>query len=70
MLITTLLLALVMIVVWKVPLPTVLLFFTCVLIMEGRYVSFVLIKVPHGGWIPFAVSIILVVIMLSWNHGG
>lgn len=69
MLITTVLLALVMIVVWRTPLPAVLLFFTCFSIMEGIYVSSVLIKVPHGGWLPFAVSIVLAVIMFSWNHG-
>jgi len=69
MLITTVLLTLVMIIVWKAPLPLVLVFFTFFSITEGIYVSSVLTKVPHGGWLPFAVSVVLAVIMFSWNHG-
>lgn len=69
MLITTVLLTLVMIIVWKAPLPVVLVFFTCFSIMEGIYLSSVLTKVPQGGWLPFAVSIVFAVIMFSWNYG-
>lgn len=69
MLITTVLLTLVMIIVWKTPLPVVFVFFTCFFIMEGTYVSSVLTKVPHGGWLPFSISVVLAVIMFSWNHG-
>ena len=43
-------------------------FFTFFSITEGIYVSSVLTKVPHGGWFPLAVSVVLAVIMFSWNH--
>lgn len=69
MLITTVLLTLVMVIVWKAPLLVALVFFSCFSIMEGIYVSSVLIKIPQGGWLPFAVSVIISVIMFSWNLG-
>uniref|UniRef100_A0A803KWT2 Uncharacterized protein n=1 Tax=Chenopodium quinoa TaxID=63459 RepID=A0A803KWT2_CHEQI len=37
--------------------------------MESVYVSAVLIKIPEGGWIPFAISIILALIMFGWYFG-
>ncbi|KAI7730551.1 hypothetical protein M8C21_001328 [Ambrosia artemisiifolia] len=69
MLITTLLLTLVMIVIWRVPLILVALFSFTFLTMEGFYVSSVFTKIKQGGWIPFAISIILAFIMFGWFHG-
>lgn len=69
MLITTILLALVMIIIWRT--SPILVFFFCFtfLIMEGIYVSAVLTKIPEGGWIPFAISFILAFIMFGWYYG-
>ncbi|GKB08290.1 probable potassium transporter 17 isoform X1 [Tanacetum coccineum] len=69
MLITTLLLTLVMIVIWRIPLVLVALFSFIFLTMEGFYVSSVFTKIKEGGWIPFAISLILAFIMFGWFYG-
>lgn len=69
MLITTILLTLVMITIWRTPFLLVALYFIVFFVMEGVYVSAVLTKIPEGGWIPFAISLILAVIMFGWFYG-
>ncbi|KAG9457641.1 hypothetical protein H6P81_002149 [Aristolochia fimbriata] len=69
MLITTLLLTLVMIIIWRTPLLLVGLYFTVFFVLEGLYVSAVFTKIPEGGWLPFAISMILTFIMFGWYHG-
>ncbi|XP_068663680.1 probable potassium transporter 17 isoform X2 [Aristolochia californica] len=69
MLITTLLLTLVMIIIWKTPLLLVGLYFIVFFVLEGLYVSAVFTKIPEGGWLPFAISMILTFIMFGWYYG-
>lgn len=69
MLITTLLLTLVMIMIWRTPPILVALYFVVFVGMEGVYVSAVFTKIPEGGWIPFAISFILAFIMFGWFYG-
>ncbi|PKA53932.1 putative potassium transporter 17 [Apostasia shenzhenica] len=69
MLITTILLTLVMIIVWRVPYILALLYFVPFVILEGVYVSAVFIKILEGGWFPFAISVVLAFIMFAWYHG-
>lgn len=69
MLITTILLTLVMIIIWRTPPLLVALYFIVFFTMEGVYVSAVLTKIPEGGWIPFAISFILAFIMFGWYYG-
>ncbi|XP_077230055.1 putative potassium transporter 17 [Tasmannia lanceolata] len=69
MLITTLLLTLVMVIIWRTPLLFVGLYFVIFFILEGVYVSAVFTKIPQGGWVPFAISIILAFIMFGWYYG-
>ncbi|KAK8314385.1 hypothetical protein V6Z12_D01G168100 [Gossypium hirsutum] len=69
MLITTILLTLVMIIIWRTPSLLVGLYFIIFFMMEGVYVSAVLTKIPEGGWIPFAISFILSFIMFGWYYG-
>lgn len=69
MLITTILLTLVMIIIWKTPPVLVALYFFVFFVMEGVYVSAVCTKIYEGGWIPFAISFILAVIMFGWFYG-
>ncbi|CAI9096863.1 OLC1v1033102C1 [Oldenlandia corymbosa var. corymbosa] len=69
MLITTILLTLVMIIVWRTPILLVTLYFVVFFLMEGVYVSSVFTKIPEGGWIPFAISIMLAFIMFGWFYG-
>ncbi|XP_071927798.1 probable potassium transporter 17 isoform X1 [Coffea arabica] len=69
MLITTTLLTLVMIIVWRTPPVLAALYFVVFFVMEGVYVSSVFTKIPEGGWIPFAISLILAFIMFGWFYG-
>ncbi|GAB2220986.1 hypothetical protein Droror1_Dr00012147 [Drosera rotundifolia] len=69
MVITTTLLTLVMIIVWRTPAILIALFFMTFFTMESVYVSAVLTKLPQGGWIPFVISLILVFIMFGWYYG-
>lgn len=69
MLITTILLTLVMIIIWKTPPLLVALYFSVFFVMEGVYVSAVCTKIHEGGWIPFAISFILAAIMFGWFYG-
>ncbi|KAJ4710192.1 Potassium transporter [Melia azedarach] len=69
MLITTILLTLVMIMIWRTPAPLVALYFLVFFTMEGVYVSAVFTKIPEGGWIPFAISFFLAFIMFGWFYG-
>ncbi|XP_044493809.1 probable potassium transporter 17 isoform X2 [Mangifera indica] len=69
MLITTLLLTLVMIMIWRTPTILVALYFLVFFTMEGVYVTAVFTKFREGGWIPFAISFILAFIMFGWFYG-
>ncbi|GAB2270024.1 Probable potassium transporter 17 [Dionaea muscipula] len=69
MVITTTLLTLVMIIIWRTPPILISLFFTTFFVLESVYVSAVLTKLPQGGWIPFAISLILAFIMFGWYYG-
>jgi KUP system potassium uptake protein len=46
-----------------------LVFFTVFGTIEGVYMTAVLNKVPQGGWVPFAIAAVFLVIMSSWNYG-
>ncbi|XP_028752614.1 probable potassium transporter 17 [Neltuma alba] len=69
MLITTILLTLVMIMIWRTPAILVALYLCVFFVMEGVYVSAVFTKLLEGGWIPFAISFILAIIMFGWFYG-
>ncbi|KAL5723167.1 putative potassium transporter 17 [Ranunculus cassubicifolius] len=69
MLITTILLTLVMLMIWRTKPIFVALFFITFSVMEGVYVSAVFTKIPEGGWLPFAISLILAFIMFGWFYG-
>ncbi|KAI4313607.1 hypothetical protein L6164_026570 [Bauhinia variegata] len=69
MLITTILLTLVMIMIWRIHPVLVALYFLVFFVMEGVYVTAVFTKFAHGGWIPFAISFILAIIMFGWFYG-
>ncbi|KAL4579548.1 hypothetical protein LXL04_015698 [Taraxacum kok-saghyz] len=69
MLITTLLLILVMIVIWKTPKLVVTLFALIFVSMEAIYTTSIFTKIKQGGWIPFAISLILAFIMFGWFYG-
>ncbi|KAG1360600.1 putative Potassium transporter 26 [Cocos nucifera] len=69
MLITTFLMAAVMLVIWETNIFFVLLFLAVFVGIEGVYMTSLLHKVPRGGWVPFAISSLFLVITLSWTYG-
>lgn len=69
MIITTCLMAIVMLVIWETRWLYVLLFFTVFATVEFSYFSVVLMKIPQGGWLPFLLSIFFTLIMTTWNYG-
>lgn len=68
MLITTLLLTLVMLLVWRVNAAWVALFFAVFAAAESVYLSAVLYRFAHGGYIPVAMSAALVAVMVLWHY--
>lgn len=69
MFVTTCLMALVMIVVWRKRIITAVSFLLFFGSIELLYISACLFKVPESGWIPLALSSILMVVMYVWNYG-
>jgi KUP system potassium uptake protein len=69
MLITTVLLTLVMLTIWGTHVLLVALYFVPFLILEGTYVSAVCTKIMKGGWLPFAISLVLALVMFTWYYG-
>lgn len=69
MFVTTCLMALVMIVVWRKRIITAVSFLLVFGSIELLYFSACLFKVPESGWIPLALSSFLMVIMYVWNYG-
>ncbi|CAK8578273.1 unnamed protein product [Lathyrus sativus] len=69
MLITTILLTLVMIMIWRTHVVLVSMYFCVFFVMEGVYVSAVFTKFAEGGWVPFAISLTLAFIMFGWFYG-
>ncbi|OEL33684.1 putative potassium transporter 4 [Dichanthelium oligosanthes] len=69
MLITTVLLSLVMLIIWGTHVVLVALYFVPFLVLEGTYVSAVCTKIMKGGWLPFAISMVLALVMFGWYYG-
>lgn len=70
LLLTTLLVTLVMLIVWQTPLFLALLFLACFGAVECVYLSAALFKVPQGGWLPLALSLLLGSLMAVWHYGA
>ncbi|XVE79829.1 hypothetical protein DITRI_Ditri14bG0087900 [Diplodiscus trichospermus] len=69
MFVTTCLMALVMIIVWKQRISVAVAFLVFFGSLELLYISASIYKVPEGGWIPLALSFIFMAIMYIWNYG-
>ncbi|KAJ1699941.1 hypothetical protein LUZ63_008453 [Rhynchospora breviuscula] len=69
MLFTTFLMTVVMIVVWQTHIALALLFFSFFIIIEGAYMTSLLNKLVEGGWVPFAISALVIIITLTWTFG-
>ncbi|XP_022137090.1 potassium transporter 11-like isoform X2 [Momordica charantia] len=69
MLVTTFLMTLIMILVWRCHWTLVLLFTCLSLIVEGTYFSSVVQKVYQGGWVPLVIAAAFFIIMYVWHYG-
>ncbi|BAT74162.1 Potassium transporter [Vigna angularis] len=69
MLVTTFLMILIMILVWRCHWILVLIFTSLSLIVECTYFSSVLFKVDQGGWVPLAIAGAFLIIMSVWHYG-
>ncbi|KAH7549869.1 hypothetical protein JRO89_XS13G0096400 [Xanthoceras sorbifolium] len=69
MFVTTCLMALVMIIVWKQRIISVVAFLVFFGSVELLYISACVYKVPEGGWIPLVLSLIFMAVMYIWNYG-
>ncbi len=69
MFIDTILLAAVLLSLWKWPvwkaLPLIALFF----VVDMAYLGANLIKVPHGGWVPLLIGLIIFTLLTTWARG-
>nr|UWK23399.1 KUP13.1 [Olimarabidopsis pumila] len=68
MLVTTFLMVLVMLLVWRCHWILVLIFTVLSLVVEGAYFSAVLLKINQGGWVPLVVAAVLLLVMLVWHY--
>ncbi|GAV66588.1 K_trans domain-containing protein [Cephalotus follicularis] len=69
MFVTTCLMALVMIIVWKKKIISAVAFLLFFGSIELLYISASICKIPEGGWIPLMLSLIFMVVMYIWNYG-
>ncbi|KAI5463153.1 potassium transporter-domain-containing protein [Mariannaea sp. PMI_226] len=67
--ITTCLVSLVALIIWRVPSPIVLFVFLVFILLDGVYLSAALNKVPDGGWFAIVLSFILSTIFILWRWG-
>ncbi|KAL1219297.1 Potassium transporter 11 [Cardamine amara subsp. amara] len=68
MLVTTFLMVLVMVLVWRCHWILVFVFTVLSLVVEGAYFSAVLLKINQGGWVPLVVAAVFLLVMLVWNY--
>ncbi|CAI0434239.1 unnamed protein product [Linum tenue] len=69
MFITTFLMGLVIVFVWQRNFFLATFFLLFFWLIEGTYLSAALMKVPQGGWLPLALSVIFMLIMYIWHYG-
>ncbi|KAM7258797.1 hypothetical protein ACFE04_014538 [Oxalis oulophora] len=69
MFVTTCLMALVMVIVWKKSITTAVTFLLFFGSIELLYISASVSKVLEGGWIPITLSLIFLSVMYIWNYG-
>nr|XP_043635229.1 potassium transporter 10-like [Erigeron canadensis] len=69
MLVTTFLMILIMLLVWRCHWILVLIFAALSLVVECTYFSAVLFKVDQGGWVPLVIAAVFLFIMYVWHYG-
>ncbi|CAN6272847.1 unnamed protein product [Urochloa humidicola] len=66
--ITTHLMAVVMLLAWRTPLPAVAAFYAAFGLAEFLYLSSILSKFADGGYLPFCFSLVLMALMAAWHY--
>ena len=69
MFIDTLLLAAVLITLWRWPLWRALPLIAVFIVVDMAYFGANLIKVPHGGWVPLAMALFIFTLLTTWSRG-
>jgi KUP system potassium uptake protein len=69
MFIDTLLLAAVLITLWKWPLWRAVPLVAVFIVVDVAYFGANLIKVPHGGWVPLVIGLLIFTLLTSWSRG-
>ncbi|KAE7995934.1 hypothetical protein FH972_000691 [Carpinus fangiana] len=69
MLVTTFLMILIMLLVWRCHWILVLIFTGLSLVVELTYFSALILKVNQGGWVPLVIAAAFFIIMYVWNYG-
>jgi KUP system potassium uptake protein len=69
MAIDSILLAVVLIVLWRWPLWKALPLVTAFVIVDMAYLGANLIKVPQGGWVPLAMGFFIFTLLTTWSRG-
>ncbi|KAK3942799.1 potassium transporter 5 [Diplogelasinospora grovesii] len=67
--ITTCMVAIVAIIIWRVPSIVVLFFFLVFAALDGVYISSALNKVPDGAWFTLLLAVLLSTIFIIWRFG-
>uniref|UniRef100_A0A0E0K0G1 Potassium transporter n=1 Tax=Oryza punctata TaxID=4537 RepID=A0A0E0K0G1_ORYPU len=66
--ITTHLMTVVMLLIWKVRLPFIAAFYAIFGLAEFLYLSSILSKFAEGGYLPFCFSLVLMALMATWHY--
>ena len=69
MLVTTFVMILIMLLVWRCHWILVFIFAALSLVIELTYFSAVIFKVDQGGWVPLVIAAVFLAIMYIWHYG-
>jgi KUP system potassium uptake protein len=69
MFIDTILLAVVLITLWRWPLWKALPLIAVFIIVDMAYLGANLLKVPQGGWVPLAIGLFIFTLLTTWSRG-
>ncbi|KAI5076758.1 hypothetical protein GOP47_0008823 [Adiantum capillus-veneris] len=69
MLVTTVLMTLVMLVVWRTSIVFIVMFASVYLAVELVLLSSMLFKFGQGGWAPVVIAVVCLMVMFTWHYG-
>src|SRR4051794_3031521 len=66
---TTCMVAIVALIVWRLPVYIVLPVFIIFALWDGMFLSAALSKVPHGAWVTLMIAVVLTLLFVLWRFG-